>query len=76
MAQILKTFLDPHKILRCLDGIVDVEDDDATWLYELTTTDRIWSDSGPNAIALDPTHCEEALVKYELWDSEPPVLLG
>lgn len=41
MAQILQAFLDPHKISQHLDGIVDVEDDDATWqIYELTTRHR------------------------------------
>lgn len=73
MAQIIKTFLDPQKILRHLHGIIDVEDVDATWqIHDLFTTSEIWSDSSPNAIALGPTHCYEALIKYELWDGEPP----
>ncbi|GLW99591.1 hypothetical protein [Microtetraspora sp. NBRC 16547] len=72
MAQIIKTFLDPRKISRYLEGIVDTEDVDATWqIHNLITTSEIWSDSGPNAIALDSTHCDDALIKYELWDSEP-----
>ncbi|WP_433434810.1 hypothetical protein [Nonomuraea sp. CA-141351] len=72
MAKIIKTFLDPKKIWRHFDGIVDVEDVSAEWrIYELFTTSEIWSDSDSNVIALDPTHCDHALIKYELWDGEP-----
>jgi hypothetical protein len=72
MAEIIKTFLDPSKIRRYLEGIVDVEDVDAEdRIQDLFTTSEIWSDSGPNTIAFDPTHCDHALIKYELWDGEP-----
>src|SRR5437868_5194134 len=75
MAQIVKAFSDLGKISRYLDGIVDIEDDDATWqIYDFSTTSEIWSESGPNVIALDPTRCDDALIAYELWDGEPATL--
>ena len=49
-----------------MNGIVDV--DAAGRIHDLFTTSEIWSDSSPNAIALDATHCDDALIKYELWD--------
>ncbi|MEU1720626.1 hypothetical protein [Nonomuraea sp. NPDC005692] len=73
MAQIIKAFLDPQKISRYFNGIVDVEDISAEWrVVELSASGEIWSESAPNLIALDPTRCDQALIKYELWDGEPP----
>ncbi|SNR97001.1 hypothetical protein SAMN05216276_100244 [Streptosporangium subroseum] len=72
MAEIIKTLLDPRKIQRYLEGIVDVEDVDAKdRISGFFATGEIWADSSLNAIALDPTHCDHALIKYELWDGEP-----
>jgi hypothetical protein len=51
---------------------VDVEDVDAEdRISGPFPIGEIWADSDLNAIALDPTRCDDALIKYELWDGEP-----
>ncbi|MEV8637005.1 hypothetical protein AB0395_35730 [Streptosporangium sp. NPDC051023] len=72
MAEVIKALLDPGKIQRYLKGIADVEAERS--LFELSTHGEIWAESGPDAIALDAAHCDHALIKYELWDSEPVAL--
>ncbi|MGV9325242.1 hypothetical protein [Streptosporangium sandarakinum] len=67
MAGIIKTLLDSRKIERYLVGVVDVE---AEW--DLFGPER--ADVVPRSIALDATYCDHALIKYELWDGEPPAM--
>ncbi|SEG30578.1 hypothetical protein SAMN05444920_102518 [Nonomuraea solani] len=77
MTEIIKALVDPDKIERHLGGIVDIEDISAEWrVHEFGTTNELWSGSCPDAIALHSTRCEEALIKYELWDGEPPFASG
>ncbi|GGT00433.1 hypothetical protein GCM10010156_68140 [Planobispora rosea] len=71
MAEIIKALIPPYKIERYLEGVVDVEDDE--WhIRRLNATREIWADIGPSAIALNTGYCDEALIKYELWQGEPP----
>ncbi|GAA3423683.1 hypothetical protein GCM10018953_08660 [Streptosporangium nondiastaticum] len=67
MAGIIKTLLDSRKIERYLVGVVDVE---AEW--DLFGPER--ADVVPRSIALEATYCDHVLIKYELWDGEPPAM--
>ncbi|MDP9864256.1 MULTISPECIES: hypothetical protein [Streptosporangium] len=65
MAEIIKTLLGSRKIERYLGGVVDVEGE-----WDLFEPER--ADVVPQSIALDATYCDHVLIKYELWDGEPP----
>ncbi|MGV9596365.1 hypothetical protein ACWDR1_06835 [Streptosporangium sandarakinum] len=72
MAEIIRTLIDPYKTTPCLDGIVDVEEADGAWrITSLRPTKDVWVAGCPNNIALDSTFCDQALIRYELWDGEP-----
>lgn len=70
MTEIIAELLDQQEILKYLTGIADVEEESG--IYDIDPGG--WINAGENAIAINERRSERCLIKYELWNGQPPPL--
>ncbi|MFB9961059.1 hypothetical protein [Sinosporangium siamense] len=56
----------------CPAGIADAEEEDD--LYDIEAAAGEWAGAGDNGILFNRLPGERCLIKYELWDGQPPPL--
>ncbi|MEU0484706.1 hypothetical protein ABZ260_36685 [Streptosporangium sp. NPDC006013] len=72
MTNIITELLDRREIQKYLSGVADVE---KSWVLNGIPTDAEgWAGTVDDGIAIDEIESERCMIKYELWDSPPPVL--
>jgi hypothetical protein len=69
MATVISEFLDHDPIVGFV-GIVDAEAEESP--DDAAVDPGEWAATGPNWIAVDESSDTGCLIKYELWDGEPP----
>ncbi|MET8007899.1 hypothetical protein [Nonomuraea glycinis] len=70
MTEIITELLDRQETLKYLTGIADVEEESD--VYDIDPEG--WISAGENAIVINERESPRCLIKYELWDGEPPPL--